>query len=193
MLQKGEILGLAGGSGSGKSSAAVILSALGAYIIDADRVSRQIVEPGMPAYEKIVSAFGEDILNPDKTLNRKKLGEIVFSDSEKLSVLNGITHSAISEEICRLVSENKDKPIVIDAPLLFDFPGILALCTKTAVVVAEDELRIKRIMERDGISRELAEKRLASQKPQEYLASLADIVWENNGNIENLRSAIIEA
>ena len=193
MLQKGDVLGLTGGSGSGKSTVCVILSSLGAYIIDADIIARQIVETDMPAYREIVSAFGEEILMPDKTINRKKLGEIVFSDEKKLAVLNSITHKAISDEVCRLVNENSDKPVVIDAPLLFDFPEILELCTKTAVVIADTELRIRRIMTRDGLSREIAEKRIASQRPQEELAKLSDIVWENNGNTDDLRSAIIEA
>lgn len=192
MLQKVKVLGLTGGSGSGKSTAAVILHEYGAYIIDTDKIAREIVVPGKTAYKKIVSYFGREILNADGTLNRKKLAEIVFSDEKKLKKLNEITHAEIFAVTKRFVSEHSDELIVIDAPLLFDCPEILELCDKTAVVTADENVRIKRIMERDGISEELAEKRIAAQKPQDYLVSRSDIVWENNGNTENLRSVIIE-
>ena len=192
MLQKVKVLGLTGGSGSGKSTAAGILREYGAYIIDTDKIAREIVAPGKKAYKKIVSYFGCEILNADGTLNRKKLAEIVFSDEEKLKKLNEITHAEIFAVTKRLVSEHSDELTVIDAPLLFDCPEILELCDKTAVVTADENVRIKRIMERDGISEELAVKRIAAQKPQDYLVSRSDIVWENNGNTENLRSVIIE-
>lgn len=192
MLQKVKVLGLTGGSGSGKSTAAVILHEYGAYIIDADKIARDIVAPGETAYKKIVAYFGNGILQNDGTLNRKKLAEIVFSDKEKLEKLNEITHSEIFAITKKLVNEHKDSLCVIDAPLLFDCPEILELCDKTAVVTADEDLRIERIVRRDGISEELAKKRIAAQKPQEYLVSRADIVWENNGNTENLRSVIVE-
>lgn len=192
MRQKAEVLGLTGGSGSGKSTAAVILREQGAYIIDTDKIAREIVCPGEPAYKKIVSKFGADVLNEDGTLNRKHLAEIVFTDKEKLQMLNEITHSEIFKIVRKRTAEHKGELVVIDAPLLFDCPEILELCDKTIVVAAEKDVRIKRIVARDKISRELAEKRLASQKPQEHLVKMADIVWENNGNIEDLRRVVVE-
>lgn len=192
MPQKGKVLGLTGGSGSGKSTAAVILRERGAYIIDTDKIAREIVCPGEPAYKNIVLFFGTEVLNGDGTLNRKMLAEIVFGDKEKLEKLNEITHSEIFKTVKKLIAEHKEEFIVIDAPLLFDCPKILELCDETAVVTADEETRIRRITARDGISRELAMKRIASQRPQEYLVSKADIVWENNGNIKDLRSVIVE-
>ncbi len=192
MPRKGKVLGLTGGSGGGKSTAAVILRERGAYIIDTDKIARDIVAPGEPAYNEIVSYFGKEILNSDGTLNRKMLAEVVFGDKKKLEKLNKITHSEIFKIIRKRVEEHKNERVVIDAPLLFDCPEILALCDKTAVVAADEKIRIQRIVARDGISTELAEKRLASQKSQEFLVSKADIVWENNGNIDDLRSVIVE-
>lgn len=192
MLQKVKVLGLSGGSGSGKSTVASILKDFGAYIIDADKIAREIVCPGEKAYKDIVLHFGKDILNEDETINRKKLAEIVFGNNEQLEKLNFITHTEIFKIIKQRVNEHQNELVVIDAPLLFDCPEILALCDKTAVVTADEEIRIKRIVNRDGISVELAKKRINSQKSQEYLISKADIVWENNGDIENLRSVIVE-
>lgn len=192
MLQKVKVLGLTGGSGSGKSTAAVILRDKGAYIIDTDKIAREIVRPGEKAYKKIVLYFGNEVLKNDKTLNRKRLAEIVFGDKEKLRRLNEITHSEIFKIVRERTDEHKNELVVIDAPLLFDCPELLELCDRTAVVTADEEVRIKRIIARDGISRELAKKRIAAQKPQEQLVETADIVWENNGNIDDLRSVIVE-
>ena len=182
------ILGVTGGSGCGKSSFSKLLAAKGAQVIDADETARQIVEPGMPALGEIAEAFGREYLCSDGTLDRKKLGKLVFSDAKKLHILNKITHKYIIAEIKRKLDELHAAVIVIDAALLFETP-LAELCTRTVCVLAEERVRAERIMARDGLSEEQALDRIRSQQKDAFYISHADDVIYNNGTEKELKEA----
>ena len=187
------ILGLTGGTGAGKSAAAEIFRVLGAYVSDADRISRRILEKGMPAYDETAERFGKDVLNPDGTVNRKALAAIVFSDKKELEALNQITHKYIFEEtereISAAVKSGKYPVVVIDAPLLFS-DDFKIRYDKSAAVIADDEIRIKRIMSRDGMTRDEAEARMKNQLSNAELIARADYVIENNRGVRELEREV---
>ncbi len=181
-----KIIGITGGTGAGKSAVCDELKRYGAQIIDADEIARQVVQKGQPALNEIALAFGCEVINPDGELNRKKMGSIVFSDSEKLCILNQITHKYIYAEMQKQIDESLADILVLDVPLLFqnDFPFI---CDLTVAVIADKELRIKRVMARDGIDYVSAEKRIQSQMLDDEYRSHADVCFENNGGIEKIK------
>jgi len=186
------IIGLTGGIGSGKSTVAKYLSDKGFPVIDADRVSREIVGPGMKATKAIESAFGIGVINSDGSLNRKKLGDMVFSDSEKLNRLNKITHTEILDKIKKKILQlEKDdaRLIFIDAPLLFE-AGFNSLVHETWVIDAPEELRIKRVKDRDSISVENIKARIASQMEQALKNKQATVVIDNSLGMEELHKKI---
>ncbi len=178
------VIGLCGGSGSGKTTASSVMASLGAAVIDTDRVYRDLCVPGSACLCELASIFGQEIVNPDGSLNRKKLGAIVFSDTAARAELNRITHRYIAEETLRLLdrfrAEGKDAA-VIDAPLLFE-SGFDAMCDVTVGVTAPACDRIARITARDGITAEEAEARIASQLGDGELRQMCDFIIENNGD-----------
>ena len=178
------LLGVTGGVASGKSTVARMLEKLGAPIIDFDLLSRVVVEPGKPAWEEIVSFFGEQVLLPDKTLDRKKLSEIVFRDAEKRKKLEGFTHPRIYQEFVRLVGEHtaRDPRAVIQVviPLLIE-GNLQSLFHKLLLVYIPPELQIQRLMERDGISREMARSILDAQLSIDEKRAYADYLIDNSG------------
>lgn len=175
---------LTGGSGSGKSTAANIFKKLGYQIIDCDKISRNIMLPGLPAYEETIAAFGNEILNADKTINRNLLGKIVFTNHEKLEILNAITHKYIIDEIEKsLAGEGK---YVIDAPLPNNF-GVK--CDSTIVITAPLETRINRLTKRDLIDEIYARNRIAAQISDEEYKGLG-VVIDNSGTPEELEEKI---
>ena len=177
------IIGLTGATGAGKGLFGRNASEKhGALHIDTDKTARQVVEPRKPCLEEIKAYFGEGVINPDGSLDRKVLGRIVFSDAEKLSVLNGITHRYITAEVRETLSRaEKDgyKAAIIDAPLLFE-SGEDSLCDVTVGVIAQKNVRKQRIMNRDGITDEMAENRIASGKNSEFFKEKCDYILENN-------------
>lgn len=177
------IIGVLGLSGSGKSTFCKTLSDLGAYIIDADVIAREVVAKGTEGLKEITEYFGKEVLLSDGTLNRKKLGEIVFNNSEKLEVLNKITHKRVQEEIEARIFKNPDKLIVIDAPLLHKISTI-TMCDQVVLITAPEDILIKRIVERDGISPNVAKARIKSQV-NDYKVN-ATIIIENNSDITKL-------
>ncbi len=182
-----KIIGITGGTGAGKSTVCHELKKLGAEIVDCDKIARCVVEKGQPALCEIVDSFGYEVLDGAGNLDRKKMGAIVFSDPEKLSVLNKITHRHIFEQMRKQMEESVSDVIVLDVPLLFqcDFPFE---CDVTVAVVADEEERIRRLAERDGIDRETAMARMTNQLTNEEYAKLADVCFENNGDIEKVRN-----
>ena len=187
-----KIIGLSGQSGAGKTTALEELRALGATVCDCDLVSREVMEKGKPCSRELISLFGDGIASPDGEIYRKKLAELVFFDKNKLERLTEITHRYIKERIFSLIDEARgrgDTLFVIDAPLLFE-SGLDKICDLTLAVTAPYEMRIARITERDGITRELAEKRLDAQLSEEELSLLADEVIENSGTLEDLKKAV---
>lgn len=183
------IIGLTGQSGSGKSIIASIMKNYDFEVLDCDEIAHKNMEPGAAAYKDIVDNFGYEILNPDKTINRKVLGAIVFNDKAKLLRLNEITHRRIYKYIEEKIWQT-DKNIVIDAPLLFE-AGLDRLCTHIWSAVCSKSASLKRIMKRDNISQKEAEARLKNQKSAEFFRERSDVVFDNSGDIEKLRERVI--
>lgn len=185
-----EIVGLTGGIGSGKSTVAEIFSGLGAKVIDADEIAREIVKPGKDAWQRLISEFGKEILNDDRTLNRSLLAKAVFEDQTKRESLNGIMHPEIQKEIISRIhkyrSESKEKAgvVIIEAALLAEKKGLLKLIDILILVSVDEKLRISRIKKRDGLSSEEILLRIRSQMSDEEKANLADLVIDNTGSIE---------
>lgn len=178
-------IGLMGNSGCGKSTVSAYLKQKGAFIIDADEIAHRLMKPGERSYNGIIKQFGNDILNDDMTINRKKLGDIVFNDKKSLEKLNEISHNAIVSEILRL-KENELKSgradfIVIDAPLLTE-TGLNRACDRVWLVYADYEKRIERIIKRDGITAQKAEERLKNQTAMNELEKFADEIIDNSND-----------
>lgn len=176
-----KIIGITGQTGAGKSTVCRELQKLGFYHIDADLVARELTEKNSPVIPLLCSAFGEDILNTDGSVNRKVLAKRAFSSNENTLLLNSITHPAVTEKIREIIKEQKAqncKAVLIDAIALFE-SGENELCDFTVSVVAPTEIRLKRITERDNISREEAMLRINAQKDEAFYRKNADFVIEN--------------
>ena len=189
------LLGVTGGIASGKSTVARMLEERGAPIIDFDLLSRVVVEPEKPAWQEIVSYFGEQVLLADKTLDRKKLSETVFRDPEKRKKLEGFTHPRIHQEFVRLVKEYaaRDPEIIIQAviPLLIE-AGLQYLFHKLLLVYIPQEMQIQRLMERDKTSREAAQSILGAQLPIDEKRAYADYIIDNSGSLEETQKQVKE-
>jgi len=190
-----KVIGLTGGTGSGKSVVSKSLLAAGAVIVDADRIAHEIILKGEPAYHEIIEYYGTGILDAEGNIIRKKLGEIVFNDKEKLAFLNQCTHKYITAEVKRQIAEAKEigtaAAIVVDAPLLLE-AKLETVCDLVWVVYADPEVRAQRVMTRDGISYELAKARIANQKSWEEYKAAADAVIDNSKDIAHLEGQLTE-
>lgn len=186
-----KILGITGGIGAGKSSVTRIFAELGAEIIDADQLAREILEPQGAAFSDVIAAFGKNILKPDGSIDRKKLAEIVFHNDEKLSLLNRLTHHYVFLEMERRIARSQARLICLDVPLLFSCEFPIA-CDKTLVVTAPEKMRIARVMKRDGCTRRQVMERMEKQLSEEVMRNRADMVIENVGPPEQLREAVGE-
>lgn len=178
------IIGLTGGIASGKSTVSSMFTSLNIPVIDADVISRQVVEPGEAAHEEIRRVFGEDILKEDQTLNRKKLGQIIFADEQKRKQLNAIVHPAVRKEMLQqrdTYVNDGEKCIILDIPLLFE-GNLTSIVDKTLVVSVNEKVQLDRLMERDGSTEEDAKRRILSQMPIQEKVKLADAVIDNNGS-----------
>ena len=186
------VIGLTGPSGAGKSEVADLLHRNGLSVIDADAVYHALLLPPSPCLDELCARFGTEILNTDGTLNRPYLGSIVFSNPEALADLNAIAHRYVMDEI-RAVLRGYERlgtrAVVIDAPQLFE-AGADALCDTVVSVLAARETRIGRIMERDGIDREGATRRIDAQKSDVFFREHSDHVIENDGARDALTSAV---
>ena len=178
-----KVIGLCGGSGSGKGTLAAMLSDGGFLHIDADAVYHEITSGDSPCLRAMTEAFGRDIISPSGALDRRALASVVFADGakEKLSLLNTISHRYVLDEIRqRIVSaEGKYIGAIVDAPLLFE-SGFNTECDFIVSVIAPRELRISRISERDGIDRDAAERRINAQLDDEFLRLHSDIIITND-------------
>lgn len=186
------VVGLTGGIASGKSTVADMIKQLGIEVIDADIEARKAVEIGETAYEQIVTYFGEKILNDNRTINRAKLGEIIFNDSQKRQQLNEIVHP----EVRRRMNEKKeaaiqrgDKVVVLDIPLLFE-SDLTHMVELVLLVYVEQEVQLHRLMSRNQLSKEEALARIRSQMPISEKVKLADKVINNNGTIEQTQKQL---
>ena len=180
------VVGLTGGSGSGKGMVGGYFSSLGSYVIDTDALYHSMIESDSPCSKEIISRFGEKIANSRGGVCRSRLAPIVFSDSNSLAALNNIAHKYVREECMRIISEKKDYDIVvIDAPQLFE-AGMQDICDYTLCVVCDIQQRIDRICSRDGISREKAEQRINAQFTDEYFRLKCDFIIENDSDAADL-------
>lgn len=174
-------IGLTGKTGAGKSTVADLLKEKGCYIIDGDVIARQITEKGSEVLPILQKAFGEDILDENGELIRKKLAERAFSSKESTALLNSITHPVIKERSLIEIKNAENlgyKTAIIDAAALLD-SDCKDLCEKIIVVTAPDDIRLERILSRDGITKQQALTRIKAQKDDEYYFSHADIIIRN--------------
>lgn len=175
-----KLIGLTGGSGSGKTTVANLFCKFGAVVIDADEIARQVVLPGTKALRQIETVFGEAYLQKDGTLNRRQLGRLVFSDAEELHRLNEIMIPAILAEIQNQIATLKQQQIpvvVLDAPLLFDY-GLDAICDVVIIMNTPLEIRLERLKKRDGLSESELKSRIASQKDFSVYENRADFLLD---------------
>ena len=187
------LIGLTGNIGSGKSLAASYFKELGTYIIDADLISRQLVVPHQPAWEEIVDKFGNEYLNPDKTLNRSKLAVEVFQNDKKRHALEVILHHRVIAEEKKIYSDHQkidpEAVVIIDSPLLIESQNYKNV-NKVIIVQSTQELQIQRVMSRDGESRTSVKNRLKSQMSLEEKLNYADYVLYNTGGRDQLKSQV---
>ncbi len=186
-------VGLTGGVASGKTTVLQLFKDLGAEVIDADLISREVVKPRLPAWEEIVEHFGTNCLNPDSTLNRETLRKIVFTDSIRRKILENIVHPKVLGEI-RLRTEQIKKLypqviLIVDVPLLIEL-RLMAEYDKIIVVYADKETQIRRIMVRNRVSRDEVLKILDAQIPMDEKIQFADFVIDNTGGIEEIKLAV---
>jgi len=181
------LVGLTGSIATGKSTVSRMFAHLGARVIDADLLSREVVMPGQPAYARIVEEFGREVVQEDGSLDRKALGALVFGDAAKRRRLEEITHPAIGarqQRILSVLDEEAFEGVVIwDAALLFEGGGV-AKMDRVVVVYADPETERRRLMERDGLSDAGARARIGSQMPIAEKAKLAHHVIDNSGTRE---------
>ncbi len=172
------IFGITGPTGAGKSTVSQYFARLGVNVVDADALYHTLIKVGMPCTKELTSVFGVCILLPNGDVDRKKLGEIVFCDTGKLNTLNKITHKYIKAELIKTFGTS---PVcAIDGAVIIG-SDIEAMCDYMVVVVADEQTRLNRIINRDNISEDSARKRIASQKDNDFYIKHADFVIENNG------------
>lgn len=188
-------VGLTGGIACGKSTVSKMFEARGAHIVDADRIARDIVMPGQPALREVAEAFGDAVIAADGTLDRARLGSIVFADAAARKRLESILHPRIRAEMKRQMEHwaatDPGSLTIADIPLLFESGLDKLYDFKDVIVVyAPREVQLERLMARDGLSREDAEKRLAAQMPIEEKRVLADVVIDNGGALSETQAQV---
>jgi dephospho-CoA kinase len=181
------IVGLTGGVASGKSVVSRILKEEGAYLIDADQIARELVQPRTSAWEELVKVFGKEILQKDGSIHRKQLAAKVFSDPTQRDLLNRTLHPRIKEEMGRRLKaigqKDPEAIVVIDAPLLVE-TGDHREMDKVIVVISTEAQQIARLREREGMDQEEARRIMASQMATEEKVKVADFVIRNEGSLE---------
>lgn len=191
-----KIIGLTGGIGTGKSTVSRYLTTKGYRIIDADRIAREVVEPGQPALKALVEEFGPEILLEDGSLNRRELARLAFASPEGKAALDRITHGAIFARIEELqlqyaaeLESTADTVIFLDVPLLFE-TGFDRKADLVWVVDVPDEIRVQRVVLRDGLTEEEVWARIKNQMSREEKIARADVVLDNSGTPEKLYAQV---
>ncbi|MEW2434981.1 dephospho-CoA kinase [Streptomyces caniferus] len=183
-------VGLTGGIGAGKSEVSRLLASYGAVVVDADKIAREVVEPGTPGLAAVVEEFGSGVLAPDGTLDRPKLGRIVFSDSEKLKALNAIVHPLVGARSAELeASAGPDAVVVHDVPLLTE-NGLAPLYDLVVVVDAAPQTQLDRLVRLRGMPEDEATSRMGAQATREQRLAVADLVIDNDGPLEALEPQV---
>lgn len=187
------VLGLTGGIGSGKSTVSSLLEQKGAVIIDADRVVRELQQPGEPVFEAMVEAFGPGIVAPDGALDRQAVADLVFGDDEKLKTLNGIVHPAVGVRMAGQLAElaDTDSVVILDVPLLVEGKGKYDTAG-TIVVDVDPDLAVQRLVEHRGFAEADARARMARQASREDRLAMADVVIDNSGAVAALGPQVDE-
>jgi dephospho-CoA kinase len=184
--------GLTGGIASGKSTVTAMLRELGFPVLEADRMAHQVIEPGQPAYSKVVSKFGDDILDADKRINRSRLGAIVFNDRAKLNQLNGIVHPRVEEELVRQFAElersGNHAAAFVEAALIFE-ANLHKKLDGVVVAWCLPEQQLARLIER-GLSEAEARKRMAMQMPAQEKLALATDKIDCSGSLQETRRQV---
>ena len=186
-------VGLTGNIASGKSCAARVFAELGAHIIDADLIAHDLLTPGKPTYEKVREAFGGNIVLEDGSINRRKLGEIVFNDAAQRALLNSLVHPEVRTEVFRRIIE-LDKVsargiVIVDAALMVE-SGLYKLYDKLVVVHCHPALQLARLVSRDGLSVKEARGRMAAQMPVEEKLQVADYKIDTSGTFRQTREQV---
>ena len=183
-------VGLTGNIASGKSQAALVFAELGAHIIDADVIAHELLQPGAPTYNKIVQAFGEGILLPDRTVDRKRLGHIIFSSSSQRRLLNSLVHAEVRDEVSRRIADleatTSQGIVIVEAALIIE-TGSYQLYDCLIVVICHPALQLARIVKRDGLAEAEAKARIAAQMPVEEKLRLAQYTINTSGTFEETR------
>ncbi len=183
------VIGLTGNIGVGKSAVLTMLQALGARTVDADKVAHEVIAPGGSAYDAVVTAFGDCILNPDGTIDRAKLADIVFTDHDQLRRLERIVHPAVEQRISQIVDEASEPVVAIEAIKLLE-SRLRHLCDTIWVVTASRETQLHRLVSQKGLDKEEALRRMAAQSPQSHKVREADVVINNDGDIDQLQAQV---
>ncbi|NDZ83065.1 dephospho-CoA kinase [Streptomyces sp. SID10853] len=183
-------VGLTGGIGAGKSEVSRLLVSYGAVLIDADRIAREVVEPGTPGLAAVVEAFGESVLAPDGSLDRPALGSIVFADPDRLATLNSIVHPLVGARSAELEGQAQADSVVIhDVPLLTE-NGLAPLYDLVVVVDASRETQLDRLVRLRGMQESEARARMAAQATREQRREIADLVIDNDGPLDALEPQV---
>ena len=182
-------IGLTGGIGSGKSTVAALLADRGARVVDADRIAREVVEPGTPGLAAVVEAFGPAVLTVDGALDRPALAAVVFADPAARATLDGIVHPLVRARAAELVAAAPPDAVVVqDVPLLVE-TGQAASYDLVLVVEADQEIRVRRLVQR-GLAEDDARARIAAQATDEQRRAVADVVLDNSGTPEELEAQV---
>lgn len=189
------IAGLTGGIASGKSTVSRFFSEAGALIIDADKISREVVSQGTTGYDEILSFFGRTILLPDGEIDRKRLGEIIFNDPEKKAHLDAIVHPRVFERSAEMIAQiavhTPDAVVILDIPLLLE-AGMGSDLAEVIVVYVPEITQLERLMKRDGIDKQSAMARIRSQIPIEEKRKRATVVIDNSHTLSDCRRQALE-
>jgi dephospho-CoA kinase len=180
------VIGLTGNIATGKSTVSAYLQDKGAYAVDADKVAHQVMEPGEVAFRAIVQDFGEEILNENGHIDRKKLAEIVFNDSEQLGRLEQIVHPAVFQAVYSEIEQKAPPIVILEAIKLLEAGSTAALCDEIWVVVADPEEQVRRARVYRGMTEAETERRLSMQSPQAAKMNQADVVIYNDGSLADL-------
>ena len=189
-----KVIGLTGGIGSGKSTVSNILAELGAVVLDADRVGHEAHQPGTETWKEVVSVFGQEVMASDGSIDRKKLGAIVFGDPAALERLNGIMHPRMYDMMADRIEEYRRqgvKVVVLDAAILLE-ANWTSLVDEVWLTVASEQTVVQRVRERTGLPEEQIRSRIRSQLSNEERMKHSSVVINNDGSLDELRARVVE-
>lgn len=186
------MIGLTGNIACGKSTIAQMLRELGAEVIDADKVAHQVMAPPGPVYDSIAREFGREILAPDGSIDRRKLGQIVFGDPAALRRLDALVHPTTSATIRQMIATSSARVVVVEAIKLIE-AGTYRICDSVWIVTCTRDQQVQRLISERGLSREDAERRIDAQSPIEEKLSYANVVIDNSGSLADTRRQVLEA